>query len=82
MLSTMQDLPLTVSRILEHGMRVHAGSQVTTWTGGPEPERRSFGEVGERAIRLANALRDELGVDGDQRVATLMCDSASKTLPV
>ncbi|MFE0423702.1 long-chain fatty acid--CoA ligase [Streptomyces sp. NPDC058953] len=76
MLSTMQDVPLTVSRILEHGMRIHAGSQVTTWTGGPEPDRRNFREVGERAIRLANALRDELGVDGDQRVATLMWNNA------
>ncbi|MEW1548208.1 long-chain fatty acid--CoA ligase [Streptomyces tsukubensis] len=76
MLSTMQDIPLTVTRILEHGMRVHAKSQITTWTGAPEPDRRSFRETGERAIRLANALRDELGVDGDQRVATLMWNNA------
>nr|WP_202488321.1 long-chain fatty acid--CoA ligase [Streptomyces sp. SID5473] len=72
----MQDIPLTVTRILEHGMRVHAKSQITTWTGAPEPDRRSFRETGERAIRLANALRDELGVDGDQRVATLMWNNA------
>ncbi|MFF3554553.1 long-chain fatty acid--CoA ligase [Streptomyces tsukubensis] len=76
MLSTMQDIPLTVTRILEHGMRVHAKSQITTWTGAPEPDRRSFRETGERAIRLANALRDELGVEGDQRVATLMWNNA------
>ncbi|MGV9313548.1 long-chain fatty acid--CoA ligase [Streptomyces sp. NPDC003691] len=76
MLSTMQDIPLTVTRILEHGMRVHAKSQITTWTGAPEPDRRSFREVGERATRLANALRDELGVEGDQRVATLMWNNA------
>ncbi|MEN8649925.1 long-chain fatty acid--CoA ligase [Streptomyces sp. 21So2-11] len=76
MLSTMQDVPLTVTRILNHGMTIHGGSQVTTWTGESEPHRRSFAEVGERAGRLANALRDELGVVGDQRVATLMWNNA------
>ncbi|MCX5199960.1 long-chain fatty acid--CoA ligase [Streptomyces sp. NBC_00237] len=72
MLSTMQDVSLTVTRILQHGMTIHGKSQVTTWTGEAEPQRRSFAEIGERATRLANALRDELGVVGDQRVATLM----------
>ncbi|MET9516264.1 long-chain fatty acid--CoA ligase [Streptomyces sp. NPDC002994] len=72
MLSTMQDVPLTVTRILKHGMTIHGRSQVTTWTGEQEPQRRTFAETGERATRLANALRDELGVDGDQRIATLM----------
>ncbi|WP_434592171.1 long-chain fatty acid--CoA ligase [Streptomyces sp. A5-4] len=76
MLSTMQDVPLTVTRILNHGMTIHGHSQVTTWTGESEPRRRSFAEVGERAGRLANALRDELGVVGDQRVATLMWNNA------
>ncbi|HET6858988.1 MAG TPA: long-chain fatty acid--CoA ligase [Streptomyces sp.] len=76
MLSTMQDVPLTVNRILTHGMTIHGRSQVITWTGESEPHRRSFAEVGERAGRLANALRDELGVVGDQRVATLMWNNA------
>ncbi|MEV5683751.1 long-chain fatty acid--CoA ligase [Streptomyces sp. NPDC052164] len=76
MLSTMQDVPLTVTRILTHGMTIHGKSQVTTWTGEPEPQRRTFAEVGARATQLANALRDELGVDGDQRVATLMWNNA------
>ncbi|MFD5098663.1 long-chain fatty acid--CoA ligase [Streptomyces albidochromogenes] len=76
MLSTMQDVPLTVTRILKHGMTIHGRSQVTTWTGEEEPQRRTFAETGERATRLANALRDELGVDGDQRVATLMWNNA------
>ncbi|WEH40928.1 long-chain fatty acid--CoA ligase [Streptomyces sp. NBC_01218] len=77
MLSTMQDVPLTVTRILIHGMTIHGKSQVTTWTGDPEPHRRSFADIGVRAIRLANALRDELGVDADQRVATLMWNNAA-----
>ncbi|MET9943257.1 AMP-binding protein, partial [Streptomyces halstedii] len=37
---------------------------------------RTFAEIGTRATQLANALRDELGVDGDQRVATLMWNNA------
>ncbi|GAA2260168.1 long-chain fatty acid--CoA ligase [Streptomyces amakusaensis] len=76
MLSTMQDVPLTVTRILRHGMTIHGKSQITTWTGEAEPRRRSFAEVGARAGRLAGALRDELGIDGDQRVATLMWNNA------
>ncbi|MER5438304.1 long-chain fatty acid--CoA ligase [Streptomyces sp. NPDC002790] len=76
MLSTMQDVPLTVTRILQHGARVHGSSQITTWTGEAEPHRRSFREAAERAHRLANALRDGLGVREDDRVATLMWNNA------
>ncbi|WKV73152.1 long-chain fatty acid--CoA ligase [Streptomyces sp. PCS3-D2] len=76
MLSTMQDVPLLVTRILRHGMTIHGKSQVTTWTGEAEPHRRSFAEIGLRATRLAGALRDELGVQQDDRVATLMWNNA------
>ncbi|MFD5575472.1 AMP-binding protein, partial [Streptomyces cadmiisoli] len=76
MLSTMQDVPLLVTRILRHGMTIHGKSQVTTWTGEAEPHRRSFAEIGNRATRLAGALRDELGVQQDERVATLMWNNA------
>ncbi|UGY92459.1 long-chain fatty acid--CoA ligase [Streptomyces gobiensis] len=76
MLSTMQDVPLTVSRILAHGTKVHSTAQVITWTGEAEPQRRSFAETGARAAQLAHALRDELGVEGDQRVGTLMWNNA------
>nr|WP_123966158.1 long-chain fatty acid--CoA ligase [Streptomyces sp. TLI_185] len=75
-LSTMQDVPLTVTRILAHGTLVHGRSQIITWTGEGEPQRRSFAEAGVRAVQLANALRDELGVRGDDRVATLMWNNA------
>jgi fatty-acyl-CoA synthase len=75
-LSTMQDIPLTVTRILVHGTRVHGDSRITTWTEGGEPHLRSFQEVGLRAVRLANALRDELGVRRDDRVGTLMWNNA------
>jgi fatty-acyl-CoA synthase len=74
--STMQDVPLTVSRILRHGSTVHARSSVTTWTGEGSPTRQTFAETGARAAQLAHALRDELGVVGDQRVGTLMWNNA------
>ncbi|WP_179382478.1 long-chain fatty acid--CoA ligase [Streptomyces sp. SA15] len=76
MLSTMQDVPLLVSRILTHGSTIHGESQVTTWTGEDEPHRRSFAEVGARAAQLAHALREDLGVVDDDRVATLMWNNA------
>ncbi|MGX2995864.1 long-chain fatty acid--CoA ligase [Streptomyces sp. JNUCC 64] len=76
MLSTMQDVPLLISRILHHGATVHASSQVITWTGEDGPRRRSFAEIGARTARLAHALRDDLGVRDDDRVATLMWNHA------
>lgn len=76
MLSTMQDVPLLISRILTHGSTIHGTSQVITWTGEAEPDRRSFAEVGARAAQLAHALREDLGVAGDERVATLMWNNA------
>jgi len=75
-LSTMQDIPLTVTRILQHGTVVHGRSRVTTWTGDGEPQRRTFREVGVRAVQLANALREGLRVSDGDRVATLMWNNA------
>jgi acyl-CoA synthetase (AMP-forming)/AMP-acid ligase II len=75
-LSTMQDVPLTVSRILRHGMTVHGTSEVVTWTGEGAPHRRSFADIGRRSARLAHALRDELGVRTGEPVATLMWNNA------
>ncbi|WP_151478987.1 long-chain fatty acid--CoA ligase [Streptomyces albicerus] len=72
----MQDVPLLISRILTHGSTIHGSSQVITWTGEGEPQRRSFAEIGVRAARLAHALRDDLGVRDDDRVATLMWNNA------
>ncbi|MED7951594.1 long-chain fatty acid--CoA ligase [Kitasatospora sp. NPDC058201] len=75
MFSTMQDVPLTVARILEHGSTIHGRSTVTTWDG-TGPVVRTYAEVGARAAQLACALRDELGVTADDRVATLMWNNA------
>ncbi|HLU96498.1 MAG TPA: hypothetical protein VKZ89_06640 [Thermobifida alba] len=78
----MQDVPLTISRILEHGRTAHGRSTVTTWTGEAEPQRRSFAEIGNRAAQLAHALRDDLGVQPGSVLGTLMCNSYPKTLVV
>jgi fatty-acyl-CoA synthase len=109
----MMDLPLQVSRILDHGSSVHGASEVVTWTGTsasesvkgaerasdaagqpsasesvkgaerasdaagqPSSRRSTFAEIGADAARLAHALRDDLGVTGDQRVGTFMWNNA------
>src|SRR3954471_20391234 len=66
----MQDVPLSISRLLRHGSTVHRNSTVQTWTG-DALRSATYAEVGNRAARLANALRG-LGIDGDQRVGTFM----------
>ncbi|GEB50636.1 long-chain fatty acid--CoA ligase [Streptomyces cacaoi] len=75
MLSTMQDVPLTISRILQHGSTIHGDSRITTWTGG-EPHRTTFRATGQRAAQLAHALHDGLGIRRDDRVATLMWNNS------
>src|SRR6266508_3694711 len=75
MRSTMMDTPLMVSRMLEHGRTVHGGSDVVTWTA-DGPRRMSYAQVGDLAARLAHALREDLGVTGDERVGTLMWNNA------
>jgi fatty-acyl-CoA synthase len=76
MQSTMMDIPLTVTSIMRYGTTVFGDKEVATCTG-PQAttRRRSYAEAGERAARLAGALRS-LGVDGDQRVGTFMWNNA------
>jgi fatty-acyl-CoA synthase len=72
--STMMDVPLTVTRIMRYGTSVYGDREVVTYS--PAGLRRqTYAETGVRAARLAHALRS-LGVDGDQRVATLMWNNA------
>jgi len=71
----MMDLPLQVSRLLEHGATFHGDSEVVTWLG-ESGRKTSFAEIGAQAAQLAHALRDDLGVTGDQRVATFMWNNA------
>ena len=76
MLSTMQDIPLSLTRILEYGSTVHGQTQVTTWRNHSEPETTDFAAIGARAAAFAHALHDELGITGDQRVASFMWNCA------
>jgi acyl-CoA synthetase (AMP-forming)/AMP-acid ligase II len=73
MLSTMQDYPLTIRMILEHGRAVHRDAEVVTWMG-DGARRLGFTGVAERAARLAGALR-RLGVGEGDRVGTFMWNS-------
>ena len=70
MKSTMQDVQLSIGRLLTYGSTVHSGSTVATWTG-DGVRRATYGEVGARCAQLAHGLRS-LGVTGDQRVGTFM----------
>ncbi|GGO86179.1 fatty-acyl-CoA synthase [Nocardioides phosphati] len=70
MRSTMQDQPLSLSRLLRYATTVHARSTVTTWTG-ETTRTRTYGELGARAAQVAHALT-RLGVHRSDRVATFM----------
>ncbi|HEY1984010.1 MAG TPA: long-chain fatty acid--CoA ligase [Terracidiphilus sp.] len=65
----MAEFPLTIASILEHGVKVHGASEVTTWTGNGA-KRSTFREVGVRARQLAAAL-SRLGIRAGDRVGTL-----------
>jgi fatty-acyl-CoA synthase len=68
MQSTMQDHPLTINAIFEHGRKVYAESEVVTFTG-DGARRARFREVAARAARLAAALK-RLGIKESDRVGT------------
>ncbi len=74
MRSTMMDIPLTVAAIMRHGTTSYGDSEVVTCTS-TGTRRQTYATTGAKAAQLANALR-ELGVDSDQRVATLMWNNA------
>jgi fatty-acyl-CoA synthase len=72
--STMMDVPLTVTALMRYGTSVFGDREVVTCTT-EGTRRQSYAVTGERAARLANALR-RLGIRGDQRVATLLWNNA------
>jgi len=72
--STMMDVPLTVTALMRYGTTIFADREVRTWTGDGS-QGQTYGRTGAQAAKLASALRS-LGVDGDQRVATLMWNNA------
>jgi fatty-acyl-CoA synthase len=66
----MQDVPLSVTRIMQYGTTMCGDAEVVTWQG-DSARRASYADVGERVARLANGLR-RLGINGDDRVGTFM----------
>ncbi len=66
----MQDVPLMVSHLFDHGKRVHPFSQVLTYEGAGM-RARTFAEVAARTEKLAAALT-RLGVGAGDRVGTLL----------
>jgi fatty-acyl-CoA synthase len=72
--STMMDVPLTVAALMRYGVSAYGDHEVVTATAGGL-RRQSYAQTGAGAARLAGALR-ALGVDSDQRVATLMWNNA------
>ena len=73
--STMMDIPLTITSIMRYGTTAYGNKEVVTCAGDMPSRRRSYAALGERAARLAGALRS-LGVDADQRVGTFMWNNA------
>jgi fatty-acyl-CoA synthase len=70
----MQDGQLSLAKLLRHGTKVHAASEVITWTG-QGSRKETYADLGKHAAKLANALRG-LGITGDQRVGTFMWNNA------
>src|SRR5580693_10378230 len=68
------NIPLTIASIMRYGTSVYGNREVVTCTE-DGVRRQTYAETGRRAARLANALRS-LGVDGDQRVGTLMWNNS------
>jgi hypothetical protein len=77
MRSTMMPMPLQVSRILRTAAPCTPAAR---WSPGPAHPAPPAGPPSPTSAapraRLANALRDDLGVTGDQRVATLMWNNS------
>ncbi|WP_342118795.1 long-chain-fatty-acid--CoA ligase [Pseudoduganella sp. OTU4001] len=70
MQALMQDQPLLISSLLQHAERVHPRAEIVSRLCEGTLHRSSYGEVGRRARRLANALQ-ALGVGMGDRVGTL-----------
>ncbi|MDY6050626.1 MAG: long-chain fatty-acid--CoA ligase [Corynebacterium sp.] len=71
MQSTMMHVPLSIRRILEYGATVHGTTTISTSRDG-SIETVTFTEMAHRAAACAHALREDIGITGDERVGTFM----------
>ena len=69
--STMQDVPLTITALMQHGRRVYGDSKILTCESPDTIREATFTQVADRADQLAGALTD-LGVAPGDRVGTFM----------
>ncbi|WP_454916967.1 long-chain-fatty-acid--CoA ligase [Xanthobacter sediminis] len=70
MLGTMMDVPLLLSSILRHAETCHADGEVVSAAVEGGLHRYTYGEMAQRARKLANALA-RLGLERGDRVGTL-----------
>jgi fatty-acyl-CoA synthase len=68
---TMDDYPLSLTAVVERAARFHPDREVVSRRPDRSVHRTTYGEVAERARRLAGALAG-LGVGSGDRVATLL----------
>ncbi len=69
--STMQDVPLNITALMQHGRRVHADARILTVDAPDSISEATFAEVANRADQLAAGLA-WLGVEPGERVGTFM----------
>ncbi len=65
------DRPLRISSILDYAADYHGTTEMVSRTADQPEHRTTYALLRRRAKRLANALRDELGVRAGDRIATL-----------
>jgi fatty-acyl-CoA synthase len=70
MLGLMQDWPLTVDKLLDHGRNWHGHTEVVTRTVEGPIVRTTYAEIHDRAKRVSSALKG-WGIKLGDRVATL-----------
>jgi fatty-acyl-CoA synthase len=66
----MMDAPLLIGTLIDHAARWHGDVEVVTQQVGAPSHRYTYRDVRKRSAQLAHALRDRLGIEPGDRVAT------------
>jgi fatty-acyl-CoA synthase len=67
----MMDQPLLISSLLDYAAAYYGGQEVVSVTADNPRHRTTYGEVSRRAKQMAGALRNRLGIETGDRIATL-----------